>query len=177
MQFCNVWFKSCSIRIDSAISMTTHLQFIKPTSLTAVWFWCAKAADRNSLVVYVLSWEVLSALRDHWDTLRPVIVFLIRDQRQTTVSTVPITPAMMGVWNVTDWTSVNVTWRIIQSVEFSPLSAIHAASRFLLPPHCEPVYCGRVNSTHLELPSIHLFLLLTTLHSYINIHQVKISSV
>lgn len=40
------------------------LQLIKPTGLAAVRFWCAKAADSNSVVVYVLSWEVLSALRD-----------------------------------------------------------------------------------------------------------------
>ncbi len=41
------------------------LQFIKLTSSAPVRLWCAKAADSDSLVVYVLSWEVLSALRDH----------------------------------------------------------------------------------------------------------------
>ena len=41
------------------------LQSIKPTSCATVRFWCAKAADSDSVVVYVLSWEVLSALRDH----------------------------------------------------------------------------------------------------------------
>lgn len=41
------------------------LQLIKPTGSAVVRFWCAEAADSDSLVVYVLSWEVLSALRDH----------------------------------------------------------------------------------------------------------------
>lgn len=41
------------------------LQLLKPTGSALVWFWCAKAADSDSLVVYVLSWAVLSALRDH----------------------------------------------------------------------------------------------------------------
>lgn len=43
------------------------VQLIKPTGSAVVRFWCAKVADSDSLVVYVLSWEVLSALRDHWD--------------------------------------------------------------------------------------------------------------
>lgn len=45
----------------------TILQLIKPTGFAVVRFWCAKAADSDSLVVYVLSWVVLSALRDHRD--------------------------------------------------------------------------------------------------------------
>lgn len=50
--------------------MSVHpqtLQLIKPTSSAPVRLWCAKAADSDSVVVYVLSCEVLSALRDHWD--------------------------------------------------------------------------------------------------------------
>lgn len=41
------------------------LQLIKPTSSAVVRFRCARAADSDSLVVYVLGCEVPSALRDH----------------------------------------------------------------------------------------------------------------
>lgn len=51
----------------SRLHVTVNLQLIKPTSSAPVWLWCAKVADSDSLVVYVLSCEVLGALRDHWD--------------------------------------------------------------------------------------------------------------
>lgn len=52
-----------------AVKGGNALQLIKPTSSAVVWFRCARAADSDSLVVYVLGCAVPSALRDHWDNV------------------------------------------------------------------------------------------------------------
>lgn len=56
-------------KIQICCHMVVNLQLIKPTSSALVRFWCAKVADSDSLVVYVLSCVVLGALRDHWDNM------------------------------------------------------------------------------------------------------------